>query len=57
MKAKEYYRKRIIELSETPMMKRLNTVVNIDKQSQICEEYARIKVLEYERKRNRVIQD
>jgi len=39
MEAKEFYRKRLIEIEPEGIMKRLAKVVSIDKQAQICEDY------------------
>ena len=44
MNAKEFYRKRLIELTPEGITKRINKIVCIDKEVQICEEYHKYKV-------------
>ena len=46
MDAKEFYRKRLVELTPEGITKRINKIVDIEKQSQICEEYFQYKVRE-----------
>lgn len=39
MEAEEFYRKRLIELSSSDTMKKINKVVDIKVEAQICQEY------------------
>jgi predicted Zn-ribbon and HTH transcriptional regulator len=39
MTAEEFFRKRLIEMTDSETMKKIHRVVNLDKQAQICEEY------------------
>jgi ribosomal protein L32 len=39
MTAEEFFRKRLIEMTDSETMKKIYRVVNLDKQAQICEEY------------------
>jgi len=41
LNAREFYRKRLVELSDTDLMKRINNVVNITTNVQILEEYVK----------------
>jgi len=43
--AHEFYRKRLIELSPNGIMNKINQVVNITTQVQICEEYHQYRLL------------
>ena len=45
MTAHEFYRKRLIELSPNGIMNKINQVVNITTQVQICEEYHQYRLL------------
>jgi len=45
MTAHEFYRKRLIELSPNGIMSKINQVVNITTQVQICEEYHQYRLL------------
>ena len=48
--AREYYRVRLVQLSGSKTMKKINAVVNIDKEVKILEEYAWLKVEEFKAK-------
>ena len=39
---KEFYRRRLIELTPDGIIKTINKVVNIDREVQICQEYAEL---------------
>ena len=45
MTAHEFYRKRLIELSPNGIMSKINQIVDITTQVQICEEYHQYRLL------------
>lgn len=48
--AREYFRFRSIQLSNSKTMEKINVVVNIDKEVKIMEEYAMLKIEEFKSK-------
>lgn len=45
--AREFYRVRLVQLSDSKIMSKINAVVNIDREVKILEEYAWLKVEEF----------
>ena len=44
MNAETFYRKRLIELSDSKTMEKINSIVELKKQAQICQEYHEYKL-------------